>query len=137
MRSGSIAGCWRWRPTAGTYEFRLFLNNGSTRGATSPPVTVTAGPSATPVFSALNPSSAPTGGAAFTLAATGSGFVAASVVRWNGADRPTTFVSSTQLQAAIPATDLAVSGTAQVTIFSPAPGGGPLARKRRRGWSTR
>ena len=110
--------------TAGTYEFRLFLNNGSTRAATSPPVTVAPGPSATPIFSALNPSSAPTGGAAFTLVATGSGFVATSVVRWNGADRPTTFVSSTQLSAAIPATDLAVSGTAQVTIFSPAPGGG-------------
>jgi subtilisin len=110
--------------TAGTYEFRLFLNNGSTRAATSPPVTVSPGPSATPVFSGLNPSSAPTGGAAFTLVATGSGFVAASVIRWNGADRPTTFVSSTQLSAAIPSTDLAVSGTAQVTIFSPAPGGG-------------
>jgi hypothetical protein len=26
--------------TPGTYEFRLFLNNGYTRGATSPPVTV-------------------------------------------------------------------------------------------------
>jgi hypothetical protein len=26
--------------TAGTYEFRLFLNNGYTRAATSPPVTV-------------------------------------------------------------------------------------------------
>jgi subtilisin family serine protease len=110
--------------TAGTYEFRLFLNNGSTRAATSPAITVAAGPSGTPVFSALNPSSAPTGGAGFTLVATGSGFVATSVVRWNGADRPTTFVSSTQLSAAIPATDLAVSGTAQVTIFSPAPGGG-------------
>jgi subtilisin len=110
--------------TAGTYEFRLFLNNGSTRAATSPSVTIAAGPSQTPVLTSINPGSAPTGGAAFTLVATGNNFVAASVVRWNGADRPTTFVSSTQLSASIPATDLAVSGTAQVTVFSPAPGGG-------------
>jgi hypothetical protein len=33
-------------------------------------------------------------------------------------------VSSTQLSAQIPATDLAAGGTAQVTVFSPAPGGG-------------
>ena len=26
--------------TPGTYEFRLFLNNGYTRAATSPPITV-------------------------------------------------------------------------------------------------
>jgi subtilisin family serine protease len=113
--------------TAGAFEFRLFLNNGSTRAATSPTVTVAAGPSQTPVLTSINPGSAPTGGAAFTLVATGSNFVAASVIRWNGANRPTTFVSSTQISAAIPATDLAVSGTAQVTIFSPAPGGGTSA----------
>src|SRR4029077_19027509 len=77
--------------TAGTYEFRLFLNNGSTRAATSPPITVAAGPNPAPVFTTLSPSSAPIGGAAFTLVATVSGFGAASVVRWNGADRPTTF----------------------------------------------
>jgi hypothetical protein len=40
-----------WTPalptTPGTYEFRLFLNNGYTRAATSPPVTVTAASSPT------------------------------------------------------------------------------------------
>src|SRR5262249_56442780 len=75
-------------------------------------------------LTSLTPGGAPTGSAAITLTATGSSFVAASVVRWNGADRPTTFVSGTQLTAAIPASDLAASGTAQVTVFTPAPGGG-------------
>ncbi len=47
-----------------------------------------------------------------------------SVVRWNGADRPTTFVSINRLTAQIPASDLLTAGTAEVTVFSPAPGGG-------------
>ena len=42
-----------------------------------------------------------------------------SVVRWNGADRPTTFVSATQLTAAIPAADIAVAGSASVTVRNP------------------
>src|SRR5439155_17781808 len=78
---------------------------------TSAPVTVTvANPSPTPVLTTLAPSSATVGGAAFTLTVTGSGFVPASTVRWNGAARTTTFVSATQLTAAIPAADLASQG---------------------------
>ena len=60
----------------------------------------------------------------FTLQVNGSGFVYPSVVRWNGANRPTTFVSANQLQAQIPATDILSAGTAQVTVFTPTPGGG-------------
>src|SRR5207244_13000761 len=52
------------------------------------------------------------------------GFVSSSVVRWNDASRPTTFVSATQLAAAIPSSDIATAGTVPVTVFSPAPGGG-------------
>jgi len=78
---------------------------------------------AVPAVSALTPATVPTG-PALTLIVTGSGFSQGSVVRWNGSDRPTTFVSTTQLTAAIPASDLPVAGTAQITVFSPAPGGG-------------
>src|SRR6185295_629608 len=39
-------------------------------------------------------------------------------------NRTTTFVSSTQLTAAIPASDIATVGTANVTVVNPAPGGG-------------
>jgi len=77
-----------------------------------------------PAMSNLNPSSRKAGGAAFTLTVTGNGFVNGSVVRWNGSGRPTTFVSSTRLTAAIPASDIAVAGTAVVSVFNPAPGGG-------------
>jgi hypothetical protein len=77
-----------------------------------------------PLISGLAPMSATAGGAAFTLTVDGSGFANGSVVQWNGVDRTTTYVSSTQLTAAIPAADIAAAGTAQVTVFTPAPGGG-------------
>ncbi|MCH8269147.1 MAG: hypothetical protein IH846_16710, partial [Acidobacteria bacterium] len=77
-----------------------------------------------PTISSLSPSSAPEGEAGFTLTVTGTGFVAGSVVRWNSTDRSTAFVSSGELQATIPASDIATAGTANVTVFTPSPGGG-------------
>lgn len=110
--------------TPGTYEFRLFLNNGYTRAATSPAITVSAGINPVPALGSLAPARASAGAATFTLAVNGTGFVAGSEVRWNGSTRPTTFVSATQLRATIAAADVAVPSTAQVTVFTPAPGGG-------------
>jgi Divergent InlB B-repeat domain len=52
-----------------------------------------------PAVSSLSPATAPAGGAGFTLTVNGSGFASTSVVRWNGASKPTTFVSPSQLQA--------------------------------------
>ncbi|MDD1655395.1 MAG: lectin like domain-containing protein, partial [Methanomicrobiales archaeon] len=78
-----------------------------------------------PTLSSISPTSAAAGGSAFTLTVTGTGFVSGTTkVRWNGADRTTTVVSSTQATASIPATDIATTGTASVTVFNPAPGGG-------------
>ena len=108
--------------TAGTYEFRLFVNNA--KAATSPSVTVDPSVNPAPVVTLLSPAKAVAGGSSFTLTVTGSKFVASSVVRWNGGNRPTTFVSATQLQAAISAADIATPGTAQATVFTPTPGGG-------------
>jgi hypothetical protein len=113
--------------TPGTYEFRLFPNNTYTRAATSPPVTVSAGINGVPAIASLSPSRTSAGASAFTLTVNGSGFATTSQVRWNGAARPTTFVSGTQLRASIAAADVAVTGTAQVSVFSPAPGGGTSA----------
>jgi hypothetical protein len=113
--------------TPGTYEFRLFPDGVYTRAATSPTITVEGSPSALPVMSGLSPDRGLMGGAAFTLVVNGSNFVDGSVVRWNGENRSTTFVSSTQLRATIAAGDIAAAGTAQVTVFTPPPGGGTSA----------
>jgi hypothetical protein len=82
------------------------------------------GPSPVPIVSSLSPDNALVGGPAFTLTVNGSNFLIGSVVQWNGTQRPTTFVSGTQLTAAISANDLAVAGAASVAVVNPAPGGG-------------
>ena len=81
-------------------------------------------PNPLPSASALSPSSAATGSNAINLVVTGSNFVPGAVVRWNGLDRDTTYASSTQLTAVIPASDFTAQGTAAVTVFNPLPGGG-------------
>ena len=77
-----------------------------------------------PTLSWLSPSSATAGGGAFTLAVRGTNFISGSSVRWGGASRTTTYVSSTQLTAATTAGDISSAGTVAVTVFNPAPGGG-------------
>jgi len=60
----------------------------------------------------------------FTLRVIGTNFVQSSVVQWNGSSRATTFVSTTELEAAITNSDIATSGTASVTVVNPEPNGG-------------
>jgi hypothetical protein len=98
----------------------------STDRSCSLTLTVPARPSvaAVPGAGSLSPATAVAGSAAFTLTVNGSGFVSSSVVRWNGTPRTTTFVSATQLRAAIAATDVASAGSMPVSVVTPAPGGG-------------
>jgi YVTN family beta-propeller protein len=84
-----------------------------------------------PAIVALFPSCVPAGEPSFQLSVIGPypnpppGLVAASVVRWNGSDRPTTASGAVNsVNAQIPASDIAAPGTAVVTVFNPAPGGG-------------
>jgi hypothetical protein len=72
-----------------------------------------------PYLNPLQPDSATPGGAAFPLTVTGTGFVSTSVVNWNGSQRTTTFVNSSQLTAAITAADIANPTTATITVVSP------------------
>ncbi len=87
-----------------------------------------------PTVAALSPSSATSGGPAFTLTVNGTNFGSNAVVNWNGAAQTTTFVSANQLTIAVPATAIATSGTISVTVTNPAiagmglyGGGGTLA----------
>src|SRR5712691_8291002 len=76
------------------------------------------------ILNSLSPATVIVGGAAFTLSVNGSNFVSASTVQWNGSNRPTAFVSSTQITAQIPATDVAAGGKATISVSNPTPGGG-------------
>jgi Tol biopolymer transport system component len=97
--------------------------SGSASPGPTPTPTPAPTPTPTPSIGNITPSSAPTGGLAFTLNVTGSNFVQSSTVDWNGNSRTTTFVNSTQLQAQIMAADLAAAGKVSVTVVNPAPGG--------------
>src|SRR5205823_4374946 len=108
--------------TAGTPPVTVF--NPTPGGGASSAQTFTISNTPGPARSSISPSSVAAGGAGFTLIATGTNFITSSIVQWNGTARSTTFVSSTQLQAAISAGDVATVGTASVTVFSPTPGGG-------------
>ena len=77
-----------------------------------------------PATSSIAPSSANAGSSGFTLTVNGTGFIAASQVQWNGANRTTSYVSPTQLTATIGAVDVLNAGSAAVTVVNPTPGGG-------------
>jgi IPT/TIG domain len=72
-----------------------------------------------PAISSIDPETKTAGDGDFTLTVNGNGFMSASEVRWNGVARTTTYVSPTELTAAIPASDIASPGTASVTVANP------------------
>lgn len=75
-------------------------------------------------LAAISPAAVTPGSAAFTLTALGTGFQPNSVIRVGNSDRTTTYLSGTQLQAQIPASDVASAGTLKISVFTPSPGGG-------------
>lgn len=81
-------------------------------------------PNPQPTLTNLAPNSVVAGSGDFVLLVSGTSFLQGSVVRWNGSDRLTTFVSAGELKAGITAADLAAAGVVQVTVFNPGPGGG-------------
>jgi len=70
----------------------------------------------------LRPDAAAPGSPGFTLTVSGTGFVPASLVYWNGSPRSTTFVSQSKIQALIFASDVSTPRTVSVTVAS-SPGG--------------
>ncbi len=133
--AGSGGGCRRatgaWTSTQltdGTYnisgwgedsagEMYLADHNGSVYKLTQTP-------NPSPAVSSLVPAAVIAGDPDLELTINGTGFGYGSVVRWNGENRPTTLVSAARLTASISAADIVAAGSAVVTVFSPAPGGG-------------
>jgi hypothetical protein len=77
-----------------------------------------------PAPASLSPASATHGGWNFILTINGSDFAPGATVTWNKTTLTTAFVSSTQLNAYVPYTDIASGGTASIVVSNPAPGGG-------------
>ncbi|MDQ6676275.1 MAG: IPT/TIG domain-containing protein [Acidobacteriota bacterium] len=81
-------------------------------------------PSLAPTVTSASPNTINSGGPNFTITLTGTNFLPTSSIRFNGVDLRTTFVSSTQLQAVIPASNTSLAGRAVVYVFNPVAGGG-------------
>ena len=71
---------------------------------------------AVPRLTSLSPASVAVGSGAFTLIVNGANLASDSVVKWNGSNRITSFVSSAQLTVTIPASDITTNGTFSITV---------------------
>jgi hypothetical protein len=101
----------------------------ATTGLSSPSRTFTVTAGLIPEIDSINPSAVPVGSDTFTLAVTGSNFTSASIVRFNGFDRSTTFIDSRHLNATISGADINGEATHQITVFNPPPNGGTSSSK--------
>ncbi len=100
----------------------ITLVNGPPGGGTSSGMTFTVN---NPAPTLASVAAAVPLGTSGTVTVDGSGFVAGgSIVRWGTTDLATTFVSSTQLTAALPAAVNVVVGPVAVRVVNGAPGGG-------------
>ncbi len=73
-------------------------------------------PVSTPTTSSISPTNANAGTPGLTLTVNGTNFINGSNVTWNGSNRTTTFVNSTQLTATITPADMSTAGTATVGV---------------------
>jgi Tol biopolymer transport system component len=93
-------------------------------GSNTVTLTIDPQPSNVPSITSIQPSGALVGSGGLTLTVSGRNFTPGSIVTWNGGNRTTTYVSSTQLTATIGSDDLQTPGVAQIAVLNPAPGGG-------------
>lgn len=82
------------------------------------------GPREAPVLVHVSPTEVPQFAAGAVLNVVGARFSEGSVVRWDGHDLPTTFVTDSLLRAEVSAAALEIPGSADITVFTPPPGGG-------------
>jgi hypothetical protein len=97
-----------YAPFGGLYLYHFVAERGLTQ------VFAVGNSSPLPTITSISPSSVIAGAAGFTMTVTGTNFGNGAVVRWNNADKTTTYVSSTQLRASIPASDVSVEGIAAI-----------------------
>ncbi len=77
-----------------------------------------------PAISSISPSAAFADQTPFNVSIMGSGLVSNSQMTVNGSNRPTGFISASSLSGSLQFSDLATTGTIQIAVLNPAPGGG-------------
>ncbi len=107
--------------TAGIFSIRVQNPAGGGLSNALPLVVYNPSPTITSIF----PAQAQRGSPAFTLTVTGTNFVNGSIVTIDNVNRPTTFISATQLTAAVSAAILTTTNNSvEINVFNPAPSGG-------------
>jgi outer membrane protein assembly factor BamB len=96
-------------------NYSVTVSNGSGGGSSAATFTVMPLPPLS--LSKISPSQVTAGGADFKLTAIGTGFASTSSIAWNGTSLPTTYVSSTMLQATVTAAQIANTGTVAITVL--------------------
>lgn len=104
---------------AGTASVTVQNPDGQTSGASTFTVN-----NPLPAISSISPTSATAGSGGLTLTVNGAGFNASTVIKVGGQNRTTTYVSPTQVTAAVLSSDTANAGTIPVVASNPTPGGG-------------
>ena len=106
--------------TAGTYTLTAtFAPTDTTDFASATDsVSLTVNP-ATATIGSLSPAYVSAGGAAFTLTVTGTNFTSGATVYWGSTALTTTYVSATQLTAAVTSTQIASEGIATISVLAP------------------
>jgi uncharacterized repeat protein (TIGR03803 family) len=108
---------------ANTGYFPVIVTNPPPGGGPSNAVNFVVG-NPVPSITSLAPSSLPVNSPPQPLTINGTGFVSSSTLNFNGQDRATTFVSSTQLTIQLTSADLATQGSYPVYVTNPPPLGG-------------
>ncbi|HWQ34806.1 MAG TPA: IPT/TIG domain-containing protein [Blastocatellia bacterium] len=98
-------------PGGGTSQAATFVINAVFTGGSSTPTG--------PAITSISPELTPAGSSQFTLTVNGVRFSSNSVVKWNGTDLATSFVSASQLTATVPAGLVAAAGDAAVVVYTP------------------
>ena len=120
----TTAGTLGMTATSSSVSFDSVSSNNQTTAST----TVTGNAfNASPSLTQLSPAFIQAGGPTLTLTVDGTGFTSGSTVQWNGQTLPTTFLSSGQMTAAIDSSLIQQLGWGQVSVTTPAPGGGQSA----------
>jgi hypothetical protein len=96
-----------------------YSGDASFTASSSTPVTFTITGNTAPTITTISPTSATAGGAAFTLTINGTNFASGATVNFgtNAALTPSS-ITATQIQATVPASDIATAGTDAVTVTS-------------------
>jgi trimeric autotransporter adhesin len=101
----------------------ITVTNPASVPATSSPVTVTIANPPAPTLTSISPAGGPIN-TATPISLYGTGFTQSSSVALNGTNIPSTYENSSELTATIPASAIATPGNVNLTVTTPAPGGG-------------